>query len=177
MRSKMPRTISDSKTMEKFVAWMREDCIEPDGLGKIDVDAEFGKDLTYNEAVGLAIQKFPMLWKSDSIQARDGKPKQIIFVKDLVQKIAVGKVQVTYRTSPKVGTYYVLDNRFKQKSDASKLLIEFYRTDRVNAYNLTDEEAQLAGVNAADDIRGLFEKWYGKPIPMLYRNWFKVRAN
>jgi hypothetical protein len=156
---------------------MQENCIESDSLGKIDIDAEFGKDLTFNEAVGLAIQKFPTLWKSESIQARDGKPKQIIFVKELVQKIADGRVQVTYRTSPKVGTYYVLDNRFKQKSESSRLLIEFYRTDRVNAYDLTDEEAQLAGIETADDIRALFEKWYGKPIPILYRNWFKVRSN
>jgi hypothetical protein len=40
---------------------MHENCIEPDGLGKIDVEAEFGKDLTYNEAVGLVIQKFTSL--------------------------------------------------------------------------------------------------------------------
>lgn len=98
-------------------------------------------------------------------------------MKDLVQKILDGKVQVTHRTSPKVGTYYVLDNRFKQKSDSSRLLIEFYGTDRVNACDLTDEEAQLAGIGAADDIRSLFEKWYGKPIPMFYRNWFKFRSN
>jgi hypothetical protein len=71
----------------------------------------------------------------------------------------------------------MLDNRFTQKSGSSRLLIEFYGTDRVSAYNLTDEEAQLAGVDSADNIRGLFEKWYGKPIPMLYRNWFKVRSN
>ncbi|HVB12038.1 MAG TPA: hypothetical protein VNE86_02820 [Nitrososphaerales archaeon] len=173
----MPKTISDPKAMEKFTSWMRENCVEPDSLGKVDIDAEFGKDMSFNEAVGLAIQKFPTLWKSESIYSRESKPKQIVFVKDLVQKISDGKVQVTYRTSPKVGTYYVLANRFKQKSDSSRLLIEFYRTDRVNAYNLTDEEAQLAGVDTADNIRGLFEKWYGKPIPMLYRNWFKVCSN
>lgn len=144
---------------------MRENCIEPDSLGKIDIDAEFGKDLSYNEAVGLAIQKFPTVWKSESVNAREGKPKQIVFVKDLVQKIADGKVQVTYRTSPKSGTYYVLANGFKQKPDSARLLMEFYRTGRVNAYNLSDEKAQLAGVESADDIHELFEKWYGKPIP------------
>ncbi len=163
--------------MEKFVVWMKENSIDPDSLQKIDVAAEFGKDLSFSEAVGLAIQKFPTLWKSESMQTREGKPKQIIFVKELVQKIVDGRVQVTYRTSPKVGTYYVVDNRFKQKSESSRLLIEFYRTDRVNAYDLTDDEAQLAGVDTADDIRAMFEKWYGKPIPMLYRNWFKVRMN
>ena len=52
--SKMP------KTMEKFTSWMQENCVELDGLGKIDIEAEFGKDLSFNEAVGLAIQKSPL---------------------------------------------------------------------------------------------------------------------
>jgi hypothetical protein len=169
------RTLSNAKTMDKFRTWMIENAAEPDSINKIDIEAEFGKDLSYNEAVGLAIRKFPSLWKSESIQSRESKPKQIVFVKDLVEKITQGKVQVTYRTSPKVGTYYVLDNRFRQKADSSKLLLEFYRTDKVNAYNLTDEEAQLAGVDTAESIRDLFEKWYGSPIPTLYQNWFRVR--
>ena len=54
-------------------------------------------------------------------RAADGdKPKQIIFVKDLVDKIISGKVQATYRKSPKMGTYYVIENRFKQKPESSK---------------------------------------------------------
>ncbi len=173
----MSRTLSDQRVMDKFVSWMRENTANADAIRKLDVEAEFGKDLTYNEAVGLAIQKFPTLWKSEAIKTKDTKPKQIVFVKELIQKIADGKIQVTYRTSPKVGTYYVLMNRFKQKSDSSRLLIEFYRTDKVSAYNLSDDEAQLAGVDTADDIRRMFEKWYGSPIPMLYRNWFRVCAN
>ncbi|MGI0084539.1 MAG: hypothetical protein ACREBQ_05605, partial [Nitrososphaerales archaeon] len=86
-----------------------------------------------------------------------------------------GKVLVTYRKSPTIGTYYVIENRFKQKADSSKLLIEFYRTDRIDPSKLTDEEAQLAGIDTADQIRALFEKWYGAPIPQLYQNWFKVK--
>lgn len=170
----MPRTLSDPKTKDKLKEWMRENAAVPDSLNKIDIESEFGNDLSFNEAVLQALQKFPSLWKPDSIHSKDGKPKQIVFVKELVQKIADGKVQVTYRTTPKSGTYYVLANRFKQKSESAKLLIEFYRTDRVSADDLTDEEAQLAGIDNADDIRKLFEKWYGQPIPMLYRNWFRV---
>ena len=170
----MHSTLSDQKLRDKLRDWMRDNAVDTDSVSRIDIDGEFGNDLSFNEAVALALQKFPSLWKPEATNTKEAKPKQIVFVKELVEKIADGKVQVTYRTTAKVGTYYVLANRFKQKSESSKLLIEFYRTDRVNAYELTDEEAQLAGIDTADDIRKLFEKWYGMPIPILYRNWFRV---
>ena len=86
-------------------------------------------------------------------------------------------MKVTYRKSPKVGLYYVIDNRFKQKPESYNLSIEFYRIDRINPYELTDDEARLAGIETADEIRSLFEKWYGKPIPGMFRNWFRVLDN
>jgi len=172
----MSKRISDPKTKDKFVQWLRENSLSPENLDLIDIEAEFGTDLTFDEAVQLALQRFPGIWKVLP-STRDSKPKQIIFVKDLVEKIADGKIQVTYRKSPKVGTYYVMANRFRQKADSAKLLIEFYRTDRVNAYELTDDEARLAGIESASEIRSLFEKWYGSPIPGLYRNWFRVLEN
>lgn len=168
----MSKRISDPKTKEKFLEWLKENSISPENLDLIDIEAEFGSDLSLDEAIELAIQKFPGIWKVDN--TRGSKPKQIIFVKELVDKISDGKVRVTYRKSPKVGLYYVIQNRFKQKPESAKLLIEFYQTDRVNPYDLTDEEAQLAGIDSANEIRSLFEKWYGSPIPGLYRNWFRV---
>jgi hypothetical protein len=173
----MSKRMSDPKTREKFRDWMRENSLSPENLDLIDTEAEFGDDLTLDEAVQLAIQKFPGIWKVDPNLYRDSKPKQIIFVKELVEKISEGRIQVTYRKSPKIGMYYVIDNRFRQKPDSSKLLIEFYRTDHVNPYELTDDEARLAGIESADEIRSLFEKWYGAPIPGLYRNWFRVLDN
>ncbi len=154
---------------------MQDNCLNEDDLDGIDIEAEFGKDLSYSEAIELALHKFPSMWREDSVERYENKPKQIIFVKDLVQKIIAGQVQVTYRKTPKVGMYYVIENRFKQKSDTAKLLIEFYQTDRVDPYNLSDEEANLAGVENAEKIRELFVKWYGSPLPSLYRNWFKVK--
>jgi hypothetical protein len=171
----LTRHISDSKTREKFIAWTTENSLDYGILDEIDIEAEFGTDLNYNEAVELALQKFPTFWKSESVVRSENKPKQIIFVKDLVQKISQGMISVTYWKSPKVGMYYVMENRFRQKADSDRLLIEFYRTDRVNLYDLTDEEAQLEGIERTDEIRSVFEKWYGKPKPLLYRNWFKVR--
>lgn len=142
--------------MGKFRDWMMSNSVYPDKVLDIDIESEFGKDLSFREAVDTAIQKFPSLWKPKSAQIGNGKPKQIIFIKELIDGIYEGKVQVTYRKSPKVGLYYIIQNRFRQKSDSTQLLIEFYRTDRVNAYSLTDEEAQLAGVGDANQIRTLF---------------------
>jgi len=170
----MSKRISDPKTREKFHNWLKENSLRPEDLDLIDIETEFGSDLTFDEAVGIAMQKFPGFWKQDAENSRDSKPKQIIFVKDLVQKISEGRIQVTYRKSPKVGMYYVIENRFRQKSDSARILIEFYRTDRVNPYELTDEEAQLAGIETASEIRELFQRWYGSPIPGLFRNWFRV---
>jgi hypothetical protein len=171
--------ISSPKTnsLKRFRIWMERNCIDPSQLSKIDFDTEFGMDLSYNEAIELALHKFPTLWRSQTMSEYEDKPKQIIFVKELVEKIISGKVQVTYRKSPKIGTYYVIENRFKQKHNSSRILIEFYQTDKVDAYKLTDEEAQLAGIESADKIRQLFGKWYGEPLPSLYRNWFKVKES
>ncbi|MDG6999309.1 MAG: hypothetical protein JRN15_09365, partial [Nitrososphaerota archaeon] len=134
------RGLANENTLKRFKKWMRENCLNPDDLIGIDVEAEFGSDLSYGEAIELALHKFPSMWREDSVESYENKPKQIIFVRDLVQKIIAGDVQVTYRKTPKVGTYYVIENRFKQKSATSRLLIEFYQTDRVDPYKLTDEE-------------------------------------
>jgi hypothetical protein len=133
--------------------------------------------LSYKEAVEFALHEFPTFWRPEYMKEYEQRPKQIIFVRDLVRKISEGAIQVAYRKTPKIGTYYVIQNRFKQKANSSKLLIEFYQTDKVDAYKLTDEEAQLAGIATAVEIRDLFEKWYGTPIPSLYRNWFRVKED
>jgi hypothetical protein len=156
---------------------MERNCVSPDRLDQIDFEAEFGKDLSYNEAVELALHKFPTFWRTDYMKEYEQRPKQIIFVRDLIGKISEGKIQVTYRKTPKIGTYYVIENRFKQKASSSKILIEFFQTDKVDPYKLSDEEARLAGIPTAKEIRELFEKWYGSPIPPLYRNWFRLKED
>lgn len=173
--SNLGRGLSNPSNLKKLRNWMERNSVDPDRLNEIDIEAEFGKDLSYNEAVELAVHRFPAMWRADFLREYEQRPKQIIFVHDLINRIITGKVQVTYRKSPKIGTYYIIENRFKQKADSSKILIEFYQTDKINPYKLSDEEAQLAGVDSADKIRELFGKWYGTPIPFLYRNWFKVK--
>jgi hypothetical protein len=168
------RGLANPATFDRFQKWMRKNCIDAERLNSIDLSAEFGKDLSYNEAIEFAVHKFPSLWSQEYLKEYDSRPKQIIFVKELVKKIGDGLIQVTYRKSPKIGTYYVIENRFKQNSSSAKLLIRFYQTEKVDAYKLNDDEAMLAGVESASKIRLMFEKWYGSPIPTLYRNWFKT---
>jgi uncharacterized protein YcgL (UPF0745 family) len=100
------------------------------------------------------------------------RPKQIVFVKELTESIRRGSICVTYRKTKKSGTYVVMENRFKKIS--ANLLIEFYRSEKVDPYQITDNDAKLAGIADALTIKKLFEKWYGVPIPSLYRNWFRL---
>ncbi len=106
------------------------------------------------------------------VQSVQAKPKQIIFVKELIHGIKSGAIKVTYRKTRKSGKYCVFENRFKRSE--SSLFIEFYRHEKVDPYLLTDDAAKLAGVNDAETIRKMFEKWYGSPIPALYGNWFRL---
>jgi len=145
-------------------------------MNNIDIESEFGKDLSYNEAIETALHKFPTFWRSETMRDFENRPKQIIFIKNLANRISDGKIRVTYRKSPKLGTYYVIENRFRQNTDSARLLIDFYQAEKVDPYKLTDDEARLAGVETAQEIRSMFEKWYGIPIPALYRNWFKVKG-
>lgn len=57
--SRLPSNLNNSKVMSKFRNWMYDNALNVDSISGIDVEAEFGKDLTYDEAIGFALQKFP----------------------------------------------------------------------------------------------------------------------
>ncbi|MCS4537587.1 MAG: hypothetical protein HYY67_01835 [Thaumarchaeota archaeon] len=99
--------------------------------------------------------------------------KRITFTRELVQKILDGKVNCTYRKTPKLGKFLVLDSRFKPSKDAS-CKIHCYRSEEVDPTSLTNKDAKLAGVESAQKLRELFTNWYGSLPPIMYRNWFKV---
>ncbi|MEM2430304.1 MAG: hypothetical protein QW779_07235 [Nitrososphaerales archaeon] len=164
-------TLSNPLIKNRFMSWVERNISNPKYLTICDWQAEFGNDLTFNEAINMALSKYPTIWKENVIQNHYQKIKQIVFIKPLIEKILNNEVQVSYRKTPKIGYYYVIDNRFKPCEP--KIILEFYKYEKVNPYKLTDD-AKLAGIDNADEIRNLFRKWYGDPIPMLFRNWFKV---
>jgi|SRR3970040_525412 len=171
----MPFSRSRS-SWDRFEKWVKENLADPDQYDRIDWATEIGSDLTYSEAIEMALYRFPTLWKDDIIDEQTKRIKQIVFIKPLIGKIRNGEIQVTYRKGPKFGIYYVVNNRFKPRTDDCPI-IEFHKTEKVNPYNLSDDEARLAGVDTAKEIVDLFERWYGKPAPELFRNWFSVRED
>lgn len=170
----MPNAGHRSSSWQRFEKWVKESLADPDQFNKIDWATEIGSDLTYSEAIEMALYRFPTLWKSDALSEQTKRVKQIVFIKPLVERIGMGEIQVTYRKTPKFGIYYVVSNRFKPRTSDCPI-IDFYKTEKVNPYDLSDEEARLAGIDTAREIVNLFEKWYGKPAPALFRNWFMVR--
>ena len=165
-----------SSSLRRFEKWVKTNIADPDQYEKIDWVAEIGSDLTYSEMIEMALYKFPVLWKSDAMAEQTRKIKRIIFIKSLVEKIRQGDVQATYRKTPKFGVYYVVDNRFRPKT-GDWPIIEFYKTEKVKPYELTDDQAKLAGIDESKEIIELFEKWYGKPVPDLFRNWFRIKES
>jgi hypothetical protein len=99
--------------------------------------------------------------------------RKIVFVKRLIEKLQKGEITVTYRTSPKSGRYRPSTSRFKS-GEVSELIIEFYKSEIVNPYDLRDEDAQKAGIETANELRTLLSGWYGDPIPKIFRNWFRI---
>jgi hypothetical protein len=98
--------------------------------------------------------------------------KRIVFTEALIEQIQ-GRAEVTYRKFKLNGLYHLASSRFKRE-EANAPVIYVYRTEEIDPYILTDDDAKLAGVESAEEIRRLFESWYGKPIPHLYRNWFRL---
>lgn len=116
----------------------------------------------------------PITFPNTTVQGREECPwKRIVFTQDLVKKILEGKVRCTYRKTPKLGKFLVLDSRFKPSKNAS-CTIHCYRSDEVDPRNITDKDARLAGIQTSAKLKELFTTWYGSVPPIVYRNWFRV---
>jgi len=162
--------LEDDESWNSFKRWVKENLCEPDIFDKIDWDMLVDRTLSFEEAVDEIRRQLPSIWL-DTEQV-SGRVKKIVFIKPLIEKIKLGEVQVTYRNKPKTGVYYVVSNRFK--GEEPEVFIEFYKNEVVDVDKLTDREAQLAGVETADELRRLLFKWYGKDAT-IYRNWFRVK--
>ncbi|MEM4311318.1 MAG: hypothetical protein QXX95_02915 [Nitrososphaerales archaeon] len=166
------KRLKELRSWNQFIQWIKENLKDEEQFERLDWLAEFDKTLNLNEAIELVLSNYPSLWKEEVLQCHYNKPKYIVFMRFLIEKMVRGEVKVSYRKTPKYGLYYVINSRFKPKGE---LIIEFYKTDKIDPNKLTDEEAQLAGIDSAEEIRALFKKWYGDPLPMMFRNWFRVK--
>lgn len=162
--------LEDDENWSSFKRWVKENLCEPDIFDKIDWDMLVDRSLSFEEAADEIKRQLPSIWV-DTERAGE-RVKKIVFIKPLIEKIKLGEVQVTYRNKPKTGVYYVVSNRFK--GEEPEVYIEFYKNEVVDVDKLTDREAQLAGVETADELRRLLSKWYGRGAT-IYRNWFRVR--
>ncbi|MEM3734849.1 MAG: ASCH domain-containing protein [Nitrososphaerales archaeon] len=162
--------LGDEDSWGCFKRWLKENLCEPDIYDKIDWDALVDRSLSFEEAADEVRRLLPSIW----IDAEQGekKIKKIVFIKPLIEKIRRGEIQVTYRNRMLSGIYYIASNRFKEEKP--KIFIEIYRSEEVDVNKLTDEEAQLAGIETAEELRSLLAKWYGGDAK-IYRNWFKVK--
>jgi hypothetical protein len=79
--------LSNPASLKRLKNWMEKNCVDPDRLSEIDIEAGLEKDLSYDEAIELAIHKFPTMWSIDYMKQFEQKPKQIIFVKELADKM------------------------------------------------------------------------------------------
>lgn len=167
-------TLGNPAVWSRFLRWARTNLADPESFEQVDWTGEFGRDLTYSEAIELALFKFPALWRSETRDAFTKKVKQLVFIPPLIPRILTGEVQVTYRKTPKRGLYYAIGNRFRPPRDP-RTVLEFFRVEPVDPLRLTDAEAQLAGIDTAEELRRLLRKWYGDPLPNpIFRNWFRV---
>jgi len=162
--------LEDDESWSSFKRWVKGNLSEPDIFDKIDWDTLVDRSLSFEEAVNEIRRQLPSIWVDTEQVGK--RIKKIVFIKPLIEKIKLGEVQVTYRNRPKTGVYYVVSNRFK--GEEPEVFIEFYKNEVVDVDKLTDEEAQLAGVETADELRKLLFKWYGKGAT-IYRNWFRVK--
>lgn len=100
--------------------------------------------------------------------------KRIFFIKPLIEKLrSQTPPKVSYRNARKHGIYKVYSGgRFHPKDEG--ITVEFYKSEEVDPCNLTDHDAQLAGIPTAEKLLKLFRRWYGDVPTKMYRNWLRV---
>lgn len=163
-------TLETLSNWERFLKWVKANLKDSSVFDRIDWSAEVDRSLTLDEAIGDVRSRFADIWKD---KGGKNKVKQIVFIEPLIDKIIAGEVTVTYRGSPKSGYYYVVDNRFK-KTKERMVIIELYKSELVDPKRLSDKDALAAGIETSSSLLKLLQKWYGNPLPKIYRNYFRL---
>ncbi len=165
-------TLKNPLVKQALQRWAERSIRNPLDYDEIDWDAETDGELTLHENTHIIQRSHPLAF--DENQAAESI-KKLVVIKSLIPKILSGEVECTYRKNTLHGLYYLVTDRFRPSEP--KIFIEAFGGDNVDPYSLSDADAQTAGVSSAKELLSLLEAWYGKPLPKIYRNWFRVKAS
>lgn len=84
--------------------------------------------------------------------------------------------KVTYRKTRKHGVYKVVTGPWQRAQDQG-IILSMYQCEAVDPRKLSDREAQLAGIDSAEELLRLFRRWYGRLPEKMWRNWFLILKN
>ena len=165
------RSLYNPANWKRFMKWWRNNIMPNDG--NFDEGAaldEIDKTLSYSEAIDHITSKHPEWFRNQESIAR---VKQVVFIKSLIPLLITGENRCTYRNRRLFDSYYIVTNRFKLYEPS--LLIEVTHNELIKPNKLKDEDARLAGIGSAKELRRLMKHWYGKNYPIIFRNWLTVK--
>ena len=165
------RSLYNPTNWKRFMNWWRNNIMANEG--DFDEGAaldEIDKTLSYSEAIDHITSKHPEWFRNQESIAR---VKQVVFIKSLIPLLITGEIRCTDRNRRLFGSYYIVTNRFKR--DEPSLVIEVTHNELIKPNKLKDEDARLAGISSAKELRKLLQKWYGKNYPIIFRNWLTVK--
>ena len=153
---------------ERFFDWLKGRL--GDNFDLIDPQ-EFDPSLSTAELMDEAERKLGLLMKKDEAV----KVRKLVVISALIPKIPLGEKWATYRNRPlALGPYVVVCSRWgcRHNPPCPRVFVEVDRVEFFNLSEMTDRDAQYAGVDGAEELKRMLVKWYG-PNPRIYRNWFK----
>jgi len=100
--------------------------------------------------------------------------KRIFFIQPLVEKLrSEHPPKVTFRTRRHHGTFAVYSGgRFHPR--AEDIVIKVWSSGLISTADLTDQDAQDAGLANLEELFGLFRRWYGDVPAKMFRNEFVI---
>jgi hypothetical protein len=100
--------------------------------------------------------------------------RRIFFIKPIIEKMRSSDPPfITFRKQRKAGVYMVCSGgRFHPKEES--IIINVWRSMVVATDELTDQDAEDAGLSGLEELFGFLRKWYGDVPSKMYKNWFVV---
>jgi acyl carrier protein len=153
---------------KRFLKWFKDRL--GDSFDLVDPQ-EFDPSLSTAELMDEAEKKFGLLMKKDEAV----RVRRLVVISSLIPKIPLGEKWATYRNRPlALGPYVVVCSRWgcRHNPRCPQVFVEVTKVEPFELSGMTDEDAQLAGVESAEELKRMLVRWYGLN-PRIYRNWFR----